>query len=356
MPLYESSGIIRDLILALEAGLVFYAFLFGLSLLIVWINSPIRKLLEIRLAWSIFMFGMSLNSFFFILSDFYFHIEPLNTILVKTGYVSMQLALVGFFIAIEQILPYKTRNGFTYAGSFLTVLTVVAPRSFMELLALSSAIVALLGVALFFQYSREITTGSAKRSINWIIIGFMIGFLGFLGRSDFGYYNLGIEVYIFSVGLLIIGMMIFGLAIVGSPALDELDWKSQLRELFVIHKSGLLVYHKVFSKTVKVDQALAAAGIAGVQALFQEITSSESGFKELTMGDKNLFCAHGEDFISVILVRKLYRVIYDKLVDFTENFQFLFGRSLRSYVGSLNEFSAADDIVETTFDWAPESF
>ena len=206
LPLYESSGIIRDLNLILGAGVVFYAFLFGLSMLIVWVNSPIRKLLEIRLAWSTFMFGMSLNSFFFILADFYFHIEPLNTILVKAGYASMQLALVGFYIAFEQILPYQTKNGFTYAGSFLTVLTVIAPRSFMELLALSSAIVALLGVALFFLYSREITTGNAKKSINWIIIGFVIGFLGFLGRSDFAYYNLGPEVYILSAGLLVIGM------------------------------------------------------------------------------------------------------------------------------------------------------
>ncbi|MDF1541144.1 MAG: hypothetical protein P1Q69_19760 [Candidatus Thorarchaeota archaeon] len=49
---------------------------------------------------------MAFNTFSFVMSDFYFTGILESLIWIKTGYIAMMIALVGFYIAMEQILPF----------------------------------------------------------------------------------------------------------------------------------------------------------------------------------------------------------------------------------------------------------
>ncbi|MFW9788781.1 MAG: hypothetical protein ACFFE1_13960, partial [Candidatus Thorarchaeota archaeon] len=153
MPLFEEVGITRDIFLILHSGIIFYSFLFGIIFLGQWFKDKFRKTLDLRLAWSLFFFGLSINSSFFMISDFWAYEEPLNTQLVASGYIALMIALTAFYIAIEMILPYKTRHLLPIIGVVSTFLPLFIPRDFFEPLALFDAIIALVGITLFLRYT-----------------------------------------------------------------------------------------------------------------------------------------------------------------------------------------------------------
>lgn len=349
MPHFGEAGLVRDVVLVLNTGIVVYSSLFAVMLLGRWFTSRRRSVADIRLAWAVFLAGITANSFSFVMSDFYFLQEPLRTIWVKIGYISLILALVAFFAAIEQIIPGRTRHTLTISGLAMVGLTAVSPAEFLILIALAGAFVALVGTFLFFDYSRKNTAGAVRKSVNQLIVGFLIGFVGFLGRSDFVYMTLGPEYYIFGMSILFFGLALFGHALATSPALDELDWMKQIVRLYVIQEGGILVYFHEFSETEQSDQFMAAAGISGIQSLMMEITRSQEGLSTLSVGQFEIAFAHGPSFASVLVARKQYTVLVEKVTEFTAEFQQTFGPILPNFSGDLRMFSSASEIIDSVF-------
>ncbi|MFQ5833355.1 MAG: hypothetical protein ACE5H4_11670 [Candidatus Thorarchaeota archaeon] len=305
--------------------------------------------MDVRFAWSVFFFGMILNTSSFIFADFYYTEELLNTILTKTGYVSLILDLAAFFFTIERIVPYRTRNVFSFSGVAIAILTVFFPRSLIEVLALTIALVTLVGIMMFLIYTMRNTTGEIRRGIEQLVTGFLIGFVGFLGRSDFVYYNLGESFYLLGEGMLVTGFIVFGHSIIDTPALDELDWRRQLVELYLIQAGGILVYHHQFAESADIDQVLTAAGISGMQSLFPEITRSESGLNVVSIRDYAILFAHGGSFTSVLIAKAAYQVLLGKVKEFTGKFDVIFSPIVQNFEGSLREFSSVQELVASYF-------
>ena len=338
----------RDIFLILSGGVVFYSLLFGLILFLNWFKDSYKKTLDLRLAWSVFFLGLSINSICFIISDFWQTTEPLNTSFVAAGYIALMFALTAFFAAMEMILPYRTRHTLTAIGIVSTFLPLLIPRFLFEPLALFDAILALIGITLFLRYSLSSTAGAVRRNVQWVVVGFLIGWLGFIGRSDTAYL-LGPNIYMLGLIMLSIGIMIFGYVITTSPALDELDWNQQILELYVIQMGGILACHHQFVENPDVDQVLTAAGIAGVQSLFQEITRSATGLNIVSIGEYDILFAHGSAFTSVLIAKKPYKILLEKVQEFTDKFEYEFGTVLQKFEGSLREFHSADELIKSIF-------
>jgi hypothetical protein len=349
MPLFPPGDIARDLSLILDSAAVFYSILVWAILLRQWLKSEFRRIVDIRFAWATFFLGMVINRSAFIFADFYFITEPLNTILIKTGYIGLILALSAFFVAVEAILPNNTRHIFFIAGLIHVLLASVFPRAWMEVVAASIAVVTLIGVMLFLNYTMKNTSGNLKSSIWKTVAAFLFGFFGFILASDPIYYNLGIGTYLIGESLLVIGITGFGIGLIFTPTLDELDWHQQLVELYIIREGGLLVYHHEFIENAEIDQVLTAAGISGVQSLFQEITRSDTGLNIVSVGEFAILFAHSLTFTSVLIARQPYNVLLAKLQDFTVDFETMFGMIIQNFEGTLREFSSANELVSSTF-------
>ena len=349
MPAFIELSLIRDIVLVLHSAVVLYSILFSATFVTQWIRSPLRKLTDVRLAWAVFMFGMACNSFSFIMSDFYFTVDPGSLLWTKTGYLMMMIALIGFFLALERILPYRTRHAFTAAGAMVAFVTVLAPRELLTILALSASLVVFGILALFFSFYVRNTSGIVRGSMRMIFFGFLGGFIGYILRSDFIYYSLGESAYLLGAFLLVTGLVVMGIAVLGSPALDELDWNEQLLELFVIHSSGVLMYHHKFVQTVDLDENLTAAGLTGAQELFKEITQSKTGLNTLSVGEVNMLFAHRTNFTTALVARRAYRVLLGKTRDFSVQFELIFGDAVKDFGGEVSQFDRASRIAVNVF-------
>ncbi|MFW9975760.1 MAG: hypothetical protein ACFFDQ_10865 [Candidatus Thorarchaeota archaeon] len=348
MTLFEEVGLERDIFLILSSGIFFYAILFSAIFFGRWYKDTYRKSLDLRLAWSVFFLGLSINAISFIISDFWLTTEPLNTTFVSLGYIALMLAITAFFAAMEMILPYKTRHLLTSISIISTFMPLIIPRFLFEPLALFEAILALIGITLFLRYTWKSTAGAVRKNVQWVVGGFVIGWIGFIGRSDTGYL-LGAHIYTLGILFLTFGILIFGYVLSTSPALDELDWQQQILELYVIQTGGLLMCHHQFVENPNIDQALTAAGIAGIQSLFQEITRSDTGLNIVSIGVYDILFAHGASFTSVLIAKKPYRILLDKVQEFTDRFQYEFGTVLQQFEGSLHDFHTADELIESIF-------
>jgi hypothetical protein len=292
---------------------------------------------------------MAANSIAFLLSSFWFIVEPTYTYLVATGYIALTLALTAFFFAMERIIPNETYHAFTFLGCFSAFITLLLPPDLYQVIALFIAILALVGIMLFLRYAFRNTTGDVRKTIKLVVFGFLIAWVGFLGRSDFTFYNLGIVLYSIATVLLLVGGVIFGYTLSYSVALDELDWRVNLVDLYVIQQGGLLVYHHSFVDSTKTNQYLTAAGMSGVQSLFQEITSSDEGLNVVSIGSNEILFAHGEEVTCVLVAKEPYQTLLNKVSEFTSQFENIFRPFLSSNSGSLNDFEAANELLEEIF-------
>ncbi|MHA1577513.1 MAG: hypothetical protein ACTSU3_09145 [Candidatus Thorarchaeota archaeon] len=351
MPIFDSTDVslLRDFVLLFDGGIVFYSILFGIILLGQWHNQKYRSLVDLKIAWSIFFFGVAANSIAFMLSDFRFTTEPFNTYCVTVGYVALILAISAFFFAVEKILPYKTRHAFTVMGILSSLIILFLPRSLFNVLAIIISFVALVGVLLFLRHALRNTIGKVRRNVELIVAGFLLGWIGFIGRSDFIFDNLGVPFYVIGITLLLVGILIFGLTLTYSVALDELDWQSQLVTLYVIKKGGILVYHHDFIEDLDVDQVLTAAGISGVQSLLQEITNSEDGLNIVSIGNYEILFAHGSSISAVLITKEPYHTLLSKVEDFIHRFELIFTPLMGMYSAYLSDFVPANELVEIIF-------
>ncbi|MHA1636034.1 MAG: hypothetical protein ACTSUZ_15900 [Candidatus Thorarchaeota archaeon] len=349
MPVFTDPTLVQDVVLVLHSAVVLYSILFSATFVTQWFRGALRKFNDVRLAWSVFMAGMACNSFSFIMSDFYFTVDPGSLIWIKTGYLMMMVSLIGFFFALERILPYRTRHGFTIAGAIVATITVLVSREYLTALALSASLVVFGILVLFFVFFVRNTSGVVKQSMRMIGLGFIIGFVGYLLRSDFIYIGLGEPIYLFGAFCLVAGLLIMGVAVLGSPALDELDWSEQMLELYVIHQSGILMYHEKFIPTVDLDENLTAAGLTGLQELFKEITQSKAGLNRLSIGDFDILFAQRKGFTTVLVANSPYRVLLDKVRDFSDQFELLFGVEVKTFSGAVAQFDQASRLTQKLF-------
>ncbi len=292
---------------------------------------------------------MAVNSAAFMLCSFWFIEDPVYTYFVAGGYIALTLALTAFFFAMERILPYSFHHAFTILGCVSAIITLFAPPSLYEVIALLIAILALAGIMLFLRYTIRNTTGETRRNVRAVVAGFLIAWIGFLGRSDFTYYNLGEIVYIFGTVFLLVGGIIFGYALSYSVALDELDWRNQLVSLYVIQEGGLLVFHHAFVEDLDANQTLTAAGMSGVQSLFQEIIKTEEGLNVVSIGNNDILFAHSGALTCVLVVNDPYRTLLHKVDEFIVKFESIFGALIGRFSGSLNDFDAAKELIEEIF-------
>jgi hypothetical protein len=219
----------------------------------------------------------------------------------------------------------------------------------MRVLAYGLGVLTFVLLLLFFRYFKTHTTTDTKFSYQLLTSGVFLGFLGFILRNDIILQAWGAEYYLLGILLLMIGIMMFGGSILESPAYDELDWSDQLREIYAIASGGILMFYHCFDEETRVDEDLAAAGLSGFQEMLKEITESDEGVRRVSIGKNELLFSQGNSIVIALVARAPYRILLDKLDDFTEKFEILFNDRIHQRLRPLTGELPAILLVENVF-------
>ena len=344
-----STGLIRDLVLVLDAAVVFYCVLYVFYLILGWAQGPVRRVTDIRLAWAVFMGGTAVRTFCFMQGDIYASLPTDYAFWVRVATLAMMAALVGFFGAVERVIPYKTRHAMTLSGAALVVIAVFTSPTMTKLLSFGSGVLAGIVIVLFFQHLRGYITDKTRLSYRLVSVGILAGFVGFLLHLDEVYYYLGPFVYVTGILILLLGTLLFGSSVIQSPAYDELDWIDQLAAIYVMGSGGALLFTHQFQRTGTMNVDLAAAGLTGVEELMREITGTSDSVNTISIGEYEVIFVHGRLIVTALICRASYRVLLEKCREFTEQYELMFGEEITRNIVSESWNRLAEKLVNSVF-------
>ncbi|MBN1214469.1 MAG: hypothetical protein JXA99_03400 [Candidatus Lokiarchaeota archaeon] len=128
------------------------------------------------------------------------------------------------------------------------------------------------------------------------------------------------------------------------PSLSELHWKERLGSIFIIYKSGLLIYKKDFNiDTNYIEDSLKSGGIVTIEMILQNINNSI--LSSIERKDNKITIFSGVYIYSVIISMKslkVYQYISEKI---TNRIETVYHHILKNWKGELKVFSPIEDII-----------
>ncbi|MHC1590642.1 MAG: hypothetical protein ACXQS8_00995, partial [Candidatus Helarchaeales archaeon] len=197
------------------------------------------------------------------------------------------------------------------------------------------------GLGLFFLFSAPLImrTNLINAGLDWIIVWF---------ESTFQFpYD------IFTLGMIILG---YGL-MAGFENINffaELNWPNKLMGVFVyLNESGIPIFTYRFRGSgyteKSLDEALIAAGFAGIVTIIEEVTQSSEKLKVIEQKDSHILIETGKHVTAFLVVKDNLIVLKNKLKDFLNDFELLFEDQLQHWKGKVDYFDPARFLVQKHF-------
>ncbi len=151
-------------------------------------------------------------------------------------------------------------------------------------------------------------------------------------------------------GLLVTGLLL-GNIFVSFETFTEIDWPHKLRDLFILSKGGMKLFHFSFTGGENYeDLDLISAGISGIKALIAEMIKSKDNLRVVDHQDLKLIFEYGDHVILVLLVSENLKIYRSKLATLRTQFENFFQDIFAKWDGDLDIFLPTKQLVKQTFE------
>jgi len=124
--------------------------------------------------------------------------------------------------------------------------------------------------------------------------------------------------------------------------------RADISELFVLHKSGLLLRHYSDSLRTDIDRDILGGMLVGVQDFVkQTLATKEGSLDQMRYGDYTIFFVRGTDVIAAAVVREGdAETVQYQVMDALQEFEERYRTTLKSWTGDANAFPGIDKCFE----------
>jgi hypothetical protein len=135
------------------------------------------------------------------------------------------------------------------------------------------------------------------------------------------------------------------------PPFAMLDWHRQIEEIYVIDKSGVCLFQKMFTgKEKAVDYNLVSSALASVNYILKEMTSTaDRGQSTIKKGDKTITMFSSELVNGVVISREENYLINYNLKNFIQTFEAIYRGVLATWKGDSKVFEPAEAMADKIF-------
>lgn len=335
-------------LVALEWAFIFY-------IRVKTMKNKLKSLQEIAYI-SLFL-GYAFMWVFLILGDYYTADSNLRLIYMNIGYLIMFLGVFFFVYTMEKYKVFYLK--FLFSIIFIFVILLFA--LFIFFLPPLTNYIYMVGWLFFAWFliislkdlSVKAAHGKNKKRPTIIFLKFLVSFFvlisGFGMTLEYVVNTVGYEFRLLGDIIQILGIFLLSFFFISLPSLSEFDWQDKIDSIYLIDKSGIFIYKKLFKKKEsEVDDNLISAAITTVKFTLEELSEN-----------KDFLCIEKEGKIFTFYPKKnilgvlLSDIKLNSLVFLFKNFvnriENLYSKVLENPAGNLDVYHPIEMIAQEFF-------
>lgn len=354
---FPLKGSVADILLVIEWIIVFLYFEFAL----IFLNRTLKfkkELKSLQERGYVFLFlGFSLMWMFFILGDHYAVSSDLRSIYLNIGYVSLMFGALLFIFIIEHYKVFFKRFLFTLIFLLDIILFIIILTTNVHNAQFMSFTFWPIFVLFFIFYSIELGSifksnpilGKYKFKYLKLVLGVIFLIFGFSLTIDTIIELFGLIPRIIGDFMQLIALIVLFLFFESIPSFLEYDWQKKVENLFIIHKSGLLIYEKSF---IREDEELYNSSISGIITslkMMLEHISKKEDISVIEQKGKTIIIQPGHYIYGVLICKLKLNSLQILLSNFIEKIEVIYLNILKKWDGDLKVLRPIDKIVKEYF-------
>jgi hypothetical protein len=299
----------------------------------------------------------ALMGLFVVIADFYAATSDVRVICLNIGRSFQGLGVIVFIFYIERYKIFFKRY-------MLTILCLIIFFIFIIVAIIAPELTSWAGFGywpfffIFFLFylkkfkaffNTKTFSRIAKFEFYFFLIGILLLSMGYGLSTDIMRAVLGLEFRLIGAVLQLISLVFLYVFIISLPSFSEYDWKEKINEVLIMHKSGLLIYRKVFHSEAELSRGPIVSGsLTTLKLLIEEVTK-EKGTSIIEKEGKTVIIQPRE-FITGVLItdEKLIslKFLLNKLI---ERIETIYSKVLPTWNGDLKIFIPVESMVKDIF-------
>ncbi len=334
--------------------------LLSLEIALIFMNKVVKnkrnvKRLEEKAYFWVFL-GYSTTILFFIISDYYVVDSSLRIICLNLGYMSLAICAFIFIFIIEKYKIFKRK--FLFSIIFVIYLIFFAILSLIDIsiTQILSPIFFAIFITFFIYYSKELNSifeknpilGNYNKHLIKLFAGISLLIIGFGLTIDF-------SINLFGLGSRLIGDLFQLLALFflyfyfsSIPSFSEYNWQQKIDSIFIIHKSGLLIFERSFKPGDTYYDSATSGALTSLKMMLETVSKKETT-SFIEKKGKHITIHPGKYIYGTLISEENLVSLQILLKNFIDKIEQTYGNVLKDWDGDLKVFRPIGQIAKEIF-------
>lgn len=359
---YPITGHLREPLLIFESIIVFF-FLEIAIFLTLRSKREGKKLIHER-AFSGICFGYSIMWIFYLFGEYAIESHLLQKYIINLGFLAQ---IFGALVLIYENEKHQKilirRYFFSISVLILGIITVIVLIFAIEIIDYVAVFFwPFLIIFIIFYLNKlrlldkALKTKSLKKQAFYFITGLLLLSVGYSLTRDLTREMLNLDLHVRLIGdfLQLISLIFIIAFILLTPSFSEFDWQDKIESVYLMHRSGLVIFSKLLQKfsqrKTELDKNIISGNITTLKIMIENL-SKKKGISVLERGEEIILIqpSSSGQVYGVIIAEENLISLRIMLKNFIDKFEDLYGETLKVWDGNLTIFAPVEDIFKESF-------
>lgn len=355
---FPIEGSLRESLIIIEGIIIF---LFLEQAVILYVRNKNEKLNALKSlqerAYMWLFFGYGCMWIFVVIADFYVYTPFLRILILNIGFLIEILCVLIFIKLLERNIIFVRKFIFTNIYSIFVIIYVLFIVFAIDFAAYISSVFWIIFLTFFTLYFKDLASRfhlnedlkDLKIKILVFYIGFLITFIGYQLTTRFLINIFGLTIRFLGDILQILGFVMLSWFFLTVPSISEYYWREELQSIFVVHKSGLLIFEKHFGKNIKpINESIISGTLTMIKMMLDEFNDHDE--KAIIEKEGNVIIIQPKKFIyGIAICKEDLKSIHILLNKFIEKIEMIYYDILEKWDGNLRILRPIEEIANDTF-------
>ena len=334
-------------LLSLEIALIFIS-------KVVKNKNHIKRLEEKAYFW--LFLGFSIMWIFFMISDYYVDDSSLRVVYLELGYLSLAICASIFIFIIEKYKIFRRKFLFSAIFVIYLIFFIVLSLVDINIAQTFSYLFWIIFIIFFVYYSRGLNSifkknpilGNYNRHLIKLFVGISLAIIGFSLTIDFTIDLIGLGSRLIGDILLLAALFFLYFYFSSVPSFSEYDWQQKIESLFIIHKSGLLIFEKSFKPGHIFYDSTTSGAITSLKIMLETVSKKETT-SVIEKKGKFITIQPGKYIYGTLISEENLSSLQILLKNFIDKIEQTYDNVLKKWDGDLKVFRPIGQMAKDVF-------